>query len=173
MKPRPKLHRVRRIDEKIIANLVRFYVYDMSEHMGWDCPKNGLFGGCDDLPKYWTARGNQAFLIRSGKELVGFALVEANPEHGVDYRIGEFFVLRKFRRKRVGERIAREIFDRFRGRWQVEQLKKNTPAVEFWREVIRRYTRGKFSEKSSVSQFGRHNVIMFRNDTPTMHQKSS
>lgn len=40
-------------DFPIVQNLVRFYIYDMSETMGWLCPEDGLYGGCDDLPEYW------------------------------------------------------------------------------------------------------------------------
>jgi hypothetical protein len=40
-------------DFPVVQNLVRFYVYDMSESMGWPCPEDGLYGGCDDLPEYW------------------------------------------------------------------------------------------------------------------------
>ena len=40
-------------DYKVVQNLIRFYIYDMSEYMGWECPETGLFGGCDDQPHYW------------------------------------------------------------------------------------------------------------------------
>ena len=148
----------------IIRNLVRYYVYDFSEHMGWPCSADGKFGGCDDLPRYWKHKGNAPFLIRSGRELVGFVLVDGNPKRaGIDHRIGEFFVLRKFRRRGIGQRIACEVFDRFPGRWMVEQLKENTPAVRFWRAVIRRYTRGKFRQMTVRSKWGVDNVILFEN----------
>jgi hypothetical protein len=36
----------------VIANLVPFYIYDLSEHMGWRCPESGMFAGEDELPQY-------------------------------------------------------------------------------------------------------------------------
>lgn len=79
-------------------------------------------------------------------------------------RGGEFFVLRKFRGAGVGERIARQLFDRFRGRWEVQRLARNTPALAFWRKVIGRYTDGRFQESDGPSPWGQMNVIRFRND---------
>lgn len=43
-------------DFPIVQNLVRFYIYDLSGIMGWDCPESGLFGGCDELPEYWQTQ---------------------------------------------------------------------------------------------------------------------
>lgn len=93
-------------DFPVVQNLVRFYIYDMSEIMGWACPESGLFGGCDDLPEYWwtgsTPEELQAisnrlnivipfnvhferwsgncqghpFMIRVDGELAGFALIK-------------------------------------------------------------------------------------------------
>jgi predicted acetyltransferase len=153
-----------RADMPIIQNLVRFYVYDMSEYMGWEAPDSGLFGGCDDLPRYWDQPGNHPFLIKLDEELVGFALIDGNPTRGgADFRVGEFFVLRKFRRLGIGERIARELFDRFRGRWHIEQLLKNTPARQFWCKVVARYTDGNFVESTVDSPWGPENLISFNN----------
>lgn len=40
-------------DYELIQNLIRFYIYDMSEFTGWSCPSNGLYGGVDDQPYYY------------------------------------------------------------------------------------------------------------------------
>ena len=75
-----RLQRARRSQMPIIRNLVRYYVYDFSEHMGWPCSADGKFGGCDDLPRYWKQKGNAPFLIRSGRELVVHAAGPAAAE---------------------------------------------------------------------------------------------
>ena len=93
-------------DFPVVQNLVHFYVYDMSEIMGWPCPEDGLYGGCDDLPEYWWTGstseeleainqklgiyisynlhfkrwpvGHQGypFMVRVGGELAGFAMIK-------------------------------------------------------------------------------------------------
>jgi predicted acetyltransferase len=137
----------------------------MSEYLGWACTPDGRFDGCDKLATYWSEPGKHAFMLRADTELAGFALVRGNhEEENIDYSIGEFFVLRKFRRRGAGESIACQIFDRFRGRWKVSQLMRNTPAIAFWRAVIGRYTSGEFRECCETSRWGERNVILFRND---------
>ncbi len=43
----------------------------------------------------------------------------------------EFFVMRKYRRKGVGEIVAREVFDRLPGTWEVGQIAPNEVARKF------------------------------------------
>jgi predicted acetyltransferase len=160
------LHEATTADLPAVKNLVPYYIYDMSEHMGWPCTADGRFDGCDDLESYWSARGKHAFVLRAADELAGFVLILAdNPDPQIDYSITDFFVLRKFRGQGVGQRIAHELFNRFRGRWKVEQFAKNKPAVAFWHKVIDRYTRGDFKQSAGDSQWGPMNVLLFRSDT--------
>lgn len=146
-------------DYTLIQNLIRFYIYDMSEFTGWPCPENGLYGGVDDQPYYfgqtpdnedalwpdgWTGQG---YKVMVGGEIAGFCLVRHF--HKDDIRlhdIGEFFIIRKFRHKGLGKQVAYAIFNRFPGRWQVRQLLDNHPAQQFWQKVIAAYTGDQFED---------------------------
>lgn len=173
-------------DFPVVQNLVRFYVYDMSETMGWVCPEDGLYGGCDDLPEYWWTGSTvaelqaitekfaiaipynmefdrwpaghlgHAFMVRVDGELAGFALVkEIATVRETNYDIGEFFIVRKFRRRGVGRTVAEALFDRFAGRWQVRQLLGNDTAQAFWRRVIADYSRGDYEESvRHIAEYG-------------------
>ena len=44
---------VKDADYELIQNLIRFYIYDLSEFTGWSCPSNGLYGGVDDQAYYF------------------------------------------------------------------------------------------------------------------------
>src|SRR4051812_30890661 len=156
------LHQATPADLPVVKNLVPFYIYDMSEHLGWPCTADGRFEGCDDLESYWREPRRHAFVLRAEREPAGFVLILAeHDEQNIDFSITDFFVLRKFRGHRVGQRIAHELFDRFPGRWKVEQFADNKPAVAFWRNVINRYCNGQMEERSSKSQTGALNVILF------------
>ena len=148
-------------DLPVVRNLVRFYIYDLSEIMGWDCPEDGLFGGCDDLPQYWGREPDDpeykwppgqvgyAFVVRVDGRLGGFALVRRLGERPApSYDMGDFFILRRYRRRGVGKRVAHGLFDRFPGKWLVRQMKANHPARAFWRKVIAEYTAGDYSESA-------------------------
>ena len=65
---------------------------------------------------------------------------------GLDFRLCEFFVLRALRGRGIGRAAALALFRSFPGRWEVEEMRRNEPAVRFWRRVIGEYTRGAFEE---------------------------
>lgn len=176
-------------DFPIVQNLVRFYVYDMSETMGWPCPENGLYGGCDDLPEYWWTSSTpeelesitqkltitipynmhfdrwpagyqgHPFMVRVDDELAGFAMIKqmgANDE--ADYDMGEFFIVRKFRRKGVGRTVAYYLFNRFPGIWQVRQMIAHKPAQAFWRQIITDYSGNQVQE--SIQHIKKYDLDM-------------
>lgn len=58
----------------------------------------------------------------------------------------EFFVLRKYRRRGVGDHVARALFDGRPGRWELGQLAGSTAARAFWRATLGRYTGGDYRE---------------------------
>jgi len=156
-------------DRAVVQNLGRLYVYDISEHTGWRCPTDGLYG-CRDFGEYWDRDDCWPFMVRCGTEPAGFALIDRPTDSpGVDYDVGEFFILRKLRRRGIGQAVAHRLFDRFEGAWQVRQLLDNPPAIAFWRKVVDRYAPGRWTE--SVEHFanaGREmNVLRFRSAPQT------
>ena len=67
-------------------------------------------------------------------------------EQPLDHAVAEFFVLRKYRRARVGTRAALSIFRRYPGRWEVGVAWYNPPALAFWRKVTEEAAPGKVEE---------------------------
>ncbi len=78
-------------------------------------------------------------LIRADRRLAGFAVVSpwSALDRPLDRSVAEFFVLRKYRRARVGMRAGKLIFERFPGRWEVPVASYNRPALPFWRKTVR------------------------------------
>ena len=158
---------------RVIENLIPFYIYDLSEYMGWRCPENGSFGGQDDLPQYWGKpapepqyawpEGSEGhpFILRSDGELAGFALVKgAGYTSPPRLEIGGFFVLRKFRRRRVGTEVAHRLFDMFGGVWTVASMVGNTPANRFWESAVADYTGGDFRTTRGKDESGRFELTV-------------
>ncbi len=134
-------------EKPVLRNLMELYRYDSSEFDGEDVGEHGLFV-YRYFDHYWTEPGRHAFIVRVSGRLAGFAMVRAI---GVDetepvHQIAEFFIMRKYRRQRIGTTVARRIFDLFPGRWRVAEEEANTPAQMFWRKVISGYTSGGFKE---------------------------
>jgi predicted acetyltransferase len=141
------LTQARRTDTAVVERILQLYEYDYSEWGGADVDAQGLYP-TNDTDAMWRP-GYHVFLIRVGGNLAGFAFVTRTPSHTDDGEVNsidEFFVLRRYRRQGVGERVARTLFDRFPGRWEVNQLRENVAAQAFWRRVIGRYTGGHFHE---------------------------
>jgi hypothetical protein len=55
-------------DYPVIQNMARFYVYDRTRYMGWECPEDGLFE-CIDFKRYFENHDRKAFLIRVDHEI--------------------------------------------------------------------------------------------------------
>jgi len=129
--------------------LFQLYRHDLSEYTG-DLPGDDGTYAYRYFDPYWTEPGRQPYFIRAGGDVAGFVLIrelskdelddviaEVVEERGVSvYSIAEFFVLRPFRRKGVGEAAAQLAFALYPGPWQVSQLEKNLPAREFWGRLI-------------------------------------
>jgi predicted acetyltransferase len=130
-------------DAAVLANLLQLYIHDMSEFFGGQLDAAGRFG-YDKLPLYWSEANRRfAFLIRSGAQLAGFAMVtRGSPasEDPNDLDMANFFVVRAHRRAEVGRRAAFLLWDRFPGRWWVRVSEGNSKGCGFWASIIAEYT---------------------------------
>lgn len=134
-------------DKPVIANLLQLYLYDLSEFAEWPLNEHGLFD-YPYLDYYWREPERHPFVIRVDTELAGLALVRDYVEDGMlVHQLAEFFILRKFRHRGIGEAAACRIFDQFPGPWNVEQLEQNVAAQRFWRRVVGRYSQGSYTER--------------------------
>jgi predicted acetyltransferase len=131
-----------------LGALFELYAYDFSEILDLDVGENGRFV-VPPLDAWWTEPWRHAFLIRVDATLAGFALVQERSRlTGADAvnDMAEFFVVRRYRRRGVGQHAAEWLFDRFRGPWEVRQRAENHAATAFWRRAIARYADGRFDE---------------------------
>lgn len=135
-----------REDKPLLRNLMELCQYDYSEFNRGDVDRHGLFG-YPYLDHYWTEEGRYPFLFRVDGHAAGFALVRRLGEDGgvATHSMAEFFILRAYRRRGLGQPAAIRLFERFPGVWRVGQEPENLPAQRFWRGVIGRYA-GDFAE---------------------------
>lgn len=140
-------------DKTVLRRLGELYCYDFSEFTGDDLNAHGEYDCLRYLDYYWTQQNRDAFFIKVGGRLAGFVLVrhlnESSPDslgETTGHSIAEFFVMRKYRRQGIGQNVAWQVFDRFPGRWSVDEVATNLPAIQFWRKVIDAYTGGNYRE---------------------------
>ena len=141
-------------DKEALRNLLQKYLYEFSAFNGQDVDEKGLY----DYPYlhlYGTQEGRWAYLLLVQGQLAGFAMVNTHreAEEDTDYAMAEFFVLTKYRRLGAGRAMARQLFTRFPGRWQVKVHPKNTPALLFWQGVIEEATHGTYRTSPGSAPF--------------------
>lgn len=136
-------------EKLILQHLMQLYSYDFAEFDGSDTDEFGIYR-YDYLDHYWAEKTRYPYLVRVAGKLAGFALVKLNKrEDGTQYTfMAEFFVMRKYRGKGIGQAVAFHLFDLHPGEWEVAEVPKNVAAQAFWRKIIGRYTNGHFKDET-------------------------
>jgi predicted acetyltransferase len=143
-----ELREARPEDTPVLRRLMQLYLYDLGTIDGWDVGDDGRYGREAWIETFWADPRRRSFLVRADGKLAGFALIRDGAHFGGEgtREISEFFVLRKYRRRGVGERVARRVFDLFPGPWELTELTSNADAQAFWRRVLGRYTGDRFED---------------------------
>ena len=124
--------------ESILANLLELYAHDFSEFHSLELGANGRFGYLP-LPLYWSEPGRYPFLIKVDGRWAGLVLVKRGfeaPHHETVWDMAEFFIVRAYRRRGIGMKVAHEVWRKFPGRWQVRVMQSNRTALQFWQRAI-------------------------------------
>lgn len=129
-------------ERDVLAQLLQLYQHDLAEAEGWRLDPDGRYTHFD-LDSYLAHPAARPFLCRVDGELAGFALLLVRD---AEREVYEFFVVRKFRRRGVGEQVALELFRRLPGQWRIRQSAANPSGRAFWRAVLGRYV-GDFEER--------------------------
>jgi predicted acetyltransferase len=149
--------------EPVLANLLELYSHDFSEFIDLQLRPNGRFG-YPRLSLYWSEEGRCPFLLKVDGQLAGFVLVSRGSRISGDPHIwdmAEFFIVRGYRKQGIGAAVARNIWRRFPGPWEVRVIDSNQPARTFWRAAIRAFTGSNVKEASIALQEKLWHVFSF------------
>jgi len=131
------LHETNANDKQVVSRLFQLFAHDTSELSGIDIGDDGLYHGLDDMDDYTTKGNYRTYLIKADRRLAGVAVVRLDED--VNY-LRHFFIIRKYRSKKVGFKSATMIFDLFPGRWRVSTMDYNIAAIKFWDKVCNAYS---------------------------------
>ena len=143
-----ELFEVKEKDKNIIYNLMQLYTYELSffedETTNFQLLDTGLFAMSKYIELYWKEENRHSYILKCNEDLAGFVLERFNEDNMNE--IAEFFVLNKYRKLGAGTFMAKEMFKRYKGKWEIRTLLKNKRAQEFWRKVIKDVSNGFYEE---------------------------
>jgi predicted acetyltransferase len=148
------LRKIELKDKNLLENMMQLYLHDLSLYfpIEFDSTK------CKydyNLDSYFEK--NVAFFIENEKqEKLGFILIDLLSN--TSFEISEMFILNNYKRKGVGEKAVKDIFNKYRGDWIVKAVPLSTVAEKFWNNVINNYTNGKYS----IDHIGKYNRAIFK-----------
>lgn len=150
--------KVNKEDKDKLYRLLQYALYDGSQYIDNDIDEECRFeyGWFDN---YFTDDDRDAYFIKNGKSYLGMAMVNENLKFNEEGKcISEFLILPKYRRCHIGKRVAYDIFNMFKGDWEVQPMENNPTAYAFWKNTINEYTNGNYSIKND----GIEDVFMFK-----------
>lgn len=134
-------------EREALANLIKMYCYEWSQYNLFDVDENGVYPFEQYLHFYFERPRRYCYLARVDGYIAGFALIDDDfvIHDDYDFSMGEFFVMHKYRRHKVGEYMAKFLFNEHKGKWEVGFHPANITSEKFWLSVIADYTHGEYT----------------------------
>ena len=126
-----------RLDEKtLLFHLFQAYLREIARFYGEEPDSQGLFP-TPYFDAYFQEPARHALFMVENSAVVGFILVNPYSFLGQrpDHVIAEFCVLPDYRKRKIAERAARLLLERFPGRWEIKYHVRNRPAAGLWTKV--------------------------------------
>lgn len=128
-----------------LYRLLEYSLYEESLNDGNEMNDEAIFE-YKYFDKYFTDNDRDAFFIREKdtNKLLGFVMINTYMQKNDNgHSIAEFLVIPKYRRCKIGKRVAFECFNMYKGIWEVSPSFNSESAYLFWKKVIDEYTNGK------------------------------
>ena len=144
--PKFRVEKVDRSSDQVLRNLLEHYLHDMAEWFEFDSLEDGSYSY--SATNFWD-EGFDVFIAYTDLIPIGFAIVGSGERWIGDKNardLDEFFVVRRYRRKGLGQFLAEHVWSLYPGKWVVRVFQHNLPALPFWRVAVSGYTDGVYEE---------------------------
>ena len=162
----------------IVRNIYPLYLHDLSEFSGETPNKYGIYEAEEirtldeqyHIQDIWFNNPEELFpfIICVDGKPAGFALISTGKyaPKSTDYYVYEFFILKPYRGRNIAELAAKEVFDRFKGKWELDTHPStlNQRAQSFWTKTIKNYTSGNFEKAFGTNFNGERLIFRFNNN---------
>ena len=146
-------------DKDKLYRLLQYALYDGSQyvdnHLNADCTFD--YGWFDN---YFTDKDRDAYFIKKDDEYIGMCMVNEYLQINNQGKcVSEFLILPKYRRNHIGKRVAYDIFEMYKGDWEVQPMENNPVAYTFWKNIINEYTSGNYK----IRKNSKEDIFIFNN----------
>ncbi len=138
--------------------LYRLLQYSLFEESGNDLNEmndNAIFE-YKYFERYFTDDDRDAYFIKeqNTNKLLGFAMVNTYMQiFDNGHSIAEYMVIPKYRRNKIGKRVAIELFNKYKGNWEIKPSFNSNKAYLFWKNVVEDYTHNNFEFTNGIFTF--------------------
>lgn len=134
-----KLERVEIEDKDILYRLLQYSLFEESLTDLNKMNDEAIFE-YKWFDNYFQDNNREAYFIReeNSNKILGFAMVNQYMQKNKDgHSIAEFMIIPKYRRLKIGKRVAIELFNIHKGNWEVKPSYGSKTAFSFWKYVIK------------------------------------
>lgn len=149
------LDKVGNEDREVLYRLLQYSLFEESENDLNEMNAEAIFE-YKYFDRYFTDDDRDAYLIRetASNKLLDFAMVNTYMQiYDNGHSIAEYMVIPKYRRNRIGKTAAMELFNRYRGNWEVKPSFNSKKAYLFWEDVVQEYTDNNYDFKNGIFIF--------------------
>ena len=136
------LDRVTKENKDVLFRLLEYSLFEESSNDGNEMNDEAIFE-YKYFDSYFTENDREAFFVREQEtnKLLGFVMINTYMQKcSSGHSIAEFMIIPKYRRKKIGKKVAFECFDMYKGNWEVSPSYGSESAYNFWKKVIDEYT---------------------------------
>ena len=149
------LDRVKEDKKDTLYRLLEYSLFEESLNDGNEMNEEAIFE-YKYFDSYFTDKDRDAFFIREKgtNKLLGFVMINTHMEiKEKGHSIAEFMVIPKYRRNKIGKKIAFMCFDMYDGIWEISPSKDSEKAYQFWKHVIDEYTNNNYEHINEIFVF--------------------
>lgn len=149
------LDKVNEKDREILYRLLQYSLFEESLNDGNEMNEQAVFE-YEYFDLYFSDNDRDAYFVKDeeGDKLLGFVMINTytqKHEHG--HSIAEFMIIPKYRRNKIGKKVAFDCFDMYKGNWEVSPSFGSESAYYFWNKVINEYTDSKCKYEDGIFMF--------------------
>ena len=137
-----RLERVKIEDKDILYRLLQYSLFEESLTDQNEMNNEAIFE-YKWFDSYFQDNNREAYFVKEQEtnKILGFAMVNQYMQKSKDgHSIAEFMIVPKYRRLKIGKRVAIELFNMHKGNWEVKPSYGSVVALAFWKSVIDEYT---------------------------------